>query len=118
MRNIVEFQVEEDVEAELLERLHNLRTLGIIQRHADFEPFRMAAQLHGKAKRSSRIAVERDDHAAYLANWIRVLKADSKAFVTAASAAQKAADLILASAAEAAPEGEAEPEGEAAAMAA
>lgn len=63
-------------------------------------------------------SIERDDHAAYLANWIRVLKADSKAFVTAASAAQKAADLILASAAEAAPEGEAEPEGEAAAMAA
>ena len=63
MRNIVELQVEEDVEPELLERLHNLRALGIIERHADFEPFRMAAQLHGKAKRSRRIAVERDDHA-------------------------------------------------------
>ena len=55
-------------------------------------------------------SVERDDHAAYLANWIRVLKADSGAFVTAASQAQKAADLILKSAAEAMPEGEAEPD--------
>lgn len=63
-------------------------------------------------------SVERDDHAAYLANWIRVLRNDSGAFVTAASAAQKAADYILASAADAAPMGEAEPEGEAAAMAA
>jgi antirestriction protein ArdC len=55
-------------------------------------------------------SVERDDHAAYLANWIRVLRNDSGAFVTAASAAQKAADYILASAAPA--QGEAEPEGE------
>ena len=32
--------------------------------------------------------------AAYLANWIRVLKGDSKLLVQAASAAQKAADYI------------------------
>lgn len=59
-----------------------------------------------------------DDHAAYLGNWIRVLKNDSKAFVTAASAAQKAADFILSSLADAkAGEPEAEPETEAVAMA-
>jgi len=35
-----------------------------------------------------------DNSAAYLANWIQVLKGDSKLLVTAASAAQKAADFI------------------------
>lgn len=45
-------------------------------------------------------AIARDDHAAYLASWIRVLKDDAKAFVSAASAAQKAADLILSAGAE------------------
>lgn len=38
----------------------------------------------------------RDDHAAYLASWIKVLRADSRAIFTAASAAQKAADYLLA----------------------
>ena len=33
-------------------------------------------------------------HADYVANWISLLKADSKAFFTAASAAQKAADFM------------------------
>ena len=37
----------------------------------------------------------RDDHAAYLQGWIKVLKDDKKAFITAAGQAQKAADLIL-----------------------
>jgi antirestriction protein ArdC len=40
-------------------------------------------------------STERDDHAAYLSEWLRVLRADSRAIVTAAAAAQKAADLIL-----------------------
>jgi len=35
-----------------------------------------------------------DNSAAYLANWIRVLKGDSKLLVSAASQAQKAADFI------------------------
>ena len=35
-----------------------------------------------------------DNSAAYLANWISVLKGDSKLLVQAASAAQKAADFI------------------------
>jgi antirestriction protein ArdC len=33
-------------------------------------------------------------HAGYMANWIKLLKDDSKAFITAASAAQKAADHL------------------------
>ena len=33
-------------------------------------------------------------HAAYVANWISLLKSDAKAFFTAASAAQKAADYM------------------------
>ena len=37
-----------------------------------------------------------DNSAAYLANWIKVLKADSKAAIIAAAQAQKAADYIRA----------------------
>jgi antirestriction protein ArdC len=37
----------------------------------------------------------RDDHAAYLASWAKVLRSDPKAFITAAGKAQKAADFIL-----------------------
>lgn len=36
----------------------------------------------------------RDDHAAYLASWLKVLKADSRAIFTAASQAQRAADYL------------------------
>ena len=34
----------------------------------------------------------REDHAGYLAHWLQVLKADSRAIFTAASQAQQAAD--------------------------
>lgn len=37
----------------------------------------------------------RADHASYLASWIRVLKNDRRAFVTAASKASEAADYLL-----------------------
>ncbi len=40
------------------------------------------------------------DHAAYLASWLRVLKADKKAVFTAASAASKAVDFMVKAAAE------------------
>jgi antirestriction protein ArdC len=36
----------------------------------------------------------REDHAAYLAHWLKVLKADSRAIFTAASQAQRAADFL------------------------
>ena len=36
----------------------------------------------------------REDHAAYIANWLEVLKADNRAIFTAASHAQRAADFI------------------------
>lgn len=39
-------------------------------------------------------ATPRDDHAAYLAAWLRVLKADKRAIFTAASAASKAAEYL------------------------
>ena len=38
---------------------------------------------------------EREDHAAYLSNWIKVLQDDPRAFITAAGKAQAAADYIL-----------------------
>jgi antirestriction protein ArdC len=37
----------------------------------------------------------RPDHASYLASWLKVLKGDKKAIITAASQAEKAAKLIL-----------------------
>ena len=36
----------------------------------------------------------REDHSAYLANWLAVLKGDSRAIFTAAAHAQRAADFI------------------------
>jgi antirestriction protein ArdC len=44
----------------------------------------------------------REDHAQYLASWLRVLKADSKAVFTAASKAQHATDWLIARAGESA----------------
>lgn len=41
-------------------------------------------------------AEPREDHADYIASWLRVLKDDKRAVVTAAAHAQKAADLVLA----------------------
>jgi antirestriction protein ArdC len=38
----------------------------------------------------------REDHAAYIAEWLRVLADDNKAIFTAASHAQKAADFLRA----------------------
>lgn len=38
----------------------------------------------------------RDDHASYVANWLRVLKSDPRAIFTAASQASKAAEFLLA----------------------
>ena len=38
----------------------------------------------------------REDHVAYIASWLQVLKDDKKAIFTAASHAQKAADFLLA----------------------
>lgn len=42
---------------------------------------------------------DREDHAAYLGHWARILRADPRAFITAAGKAQAAADYILAGAA-------------------
>lgn len=36
----------------------------------------------------------RPDHAAYVANWLKVLKGDKRAIFTAAAQAQKAADWL------------------------
>ena len=36
----------------------------------------------------------RDDHAAYIASWLKVLKDDKRAIFTAASHAQKALDCL------------------------
>ena len=36
----------------------------------------------------------RQDHAAYIASWLKVLRSDKRAIFTAASQAQKAADYL------------------------
>lgn len=38
---------------------------------------------------------EREDHAAYLASWIKCLRGDKRAIFRAATAAQAASELIL-----------------------
>jgi antirestriction protein ArdC len=44
----------------------------------------------------TRVVIEpRSDHASYIANWIRILKKDRKAFVTAASKAAEASEYLL-----------------------
>ena len=40
------------------------------------------------------VDAKREDHAAYIANWLDVLKADNRAIFTAATHAQRAADFI------------------------
>ena len=51
----------------------------------------------------------RDDHAAYIASWLKVLKDDKRAIFTAASHAQKAADYLHSLQRKRAPAPEAEP---------
>ena len=48
----------------------------------------------------------REDHAAYIQSWLKVLKADSRAIFTAASKAQHATDWLIARAGESAPTAE------------
>jgi len=40
-------------------------------------------------------AATRQDHAAYLAHWLRILRSDARALVTVASKAQQAADFLI-----------------------
>ncbi len=45
----------------------------------------------------TRVVIEpRSDHASYIANWIKILKEDRRAFVTAASKAAEASEYLLA----------------------
>ena len=51
------------MKAQVLERLDDLGTLSVIERHADLEPGGMARKLVGKLERTLTIAVESDDNA-------------------------------------------------------
>ena len=51
-----------------------------------------AAFLCGSAHIENRVI---DNSAAYVAGWLKAIKGDKKIFITAAAAAQKAADYIL-----------------------
>ena len=42
--------------------------------------------------------VPRTDHAAYIASWLKVIRSDPRAIITAASRAQAAADYLIAAA--------------------
>ena len=63
MRNVMELKVEEDLKAQILERLDDLGTLGVIERHAHLEPDGMARKLMGELEGALTVAVEGDDNA-------------------------------------------------------
>ena len=63
MRNIVELKVEEDLEAQVLERLDDLGAFGVIERHADLEPGGVTRKLTGELERTLTVTVEGDDNA-------------------------------------------------------
>ena len=63
VRDVVELQVEKHVEAAALEHLHDGRSLGVVQRHADLQPLRVAFQLVGERDGLPGVAVEGHDHA-------------------------------------------------------
>ena len=63
MRNVVKLKVEEDLKAQVLERLDDPGTLGVIERHADLKPGGMARKLTGELERTLTVAVEGDDNA-------------------------------------------------------
>ena len=63
MRNVMELKVEEDLKAQFLERLDDLGTLGVIERHTHLEPGGMARKLMGELERTLTVAVKGDDNA-------------------------------------------------------
>jgi antirestriction protein ArdC len=73
------------------------RTFGRRFGDDDYAREELVAEL-GAAFLCQRTGVEaepREDHAAYLGHWLRVLRADKTAIVTAAQRAQHAADWLL-----------------------
>ena len=54
------------------------------------------SERRSSAPRSASPCEPREDHAAYLAHWLRILKADKRAIFQAASHAQKAVDYLCA----------------------
>ena len=63
MRNVMEFEVEEDLKTQVLERLDDLGALSVIERHAHLEPSGMTRKLVGELERTLTVAVEGDDNA-------------------------------------------------------
>ena len=63
MRDIVEFQVEKHVEAELFERSNDLWALGVKKRHTDFEPPGMTGEGVGELQGALAVTIKRDDYA-------------------------------------------------------
>ena len=63
VRNVVELEVEEHLEAALLERVHDGRAVRVEQRHSHLHPRRLALQLVREVEGLFDAAVERHDHA-------------------------------------------------------
>ena len=59
----MELEVEEDLKAQVLERLDDLGALGVIERHTDLEPSGMTRKLVGELECTLTVAVEGDDNA-------------------------------------------------------
>ena len=63
MWNVMELKVKEDLKAQVLKGLDDLRALSVIERHTNLEPGGMARKLVGELERTLTIAVEGDDYA-------------------------------------------------------
>ena len=66
MRDIMEFQVQEHLEAALFQRVHDGGAVGVEQRHADLHPRGLALQLIGQLESLLDVTVQCDDDAVAL----------------------------------------------------
>ena len=62
MRDVVELEVQEHLETALVELAHDLRALGVEQRHANLQPGGMTGQRIGELDGAVTVAIDRDDN--------------------------------------------------------
>ena len=63
MRDVVELEVQEHLEAALVELAHDLRALGVKERHTHLEPRGVTGQRVGELEGARAVAVDGDDDA-------------------------------------------------------
>ena len=68
----MELQVQEHLEAALLQHMDEIGPFLIEERHANLQPFGAAGKHIGKLKGTRTVAVECDDHAIFAGNLIEI----------------------------------------------